>query len=305
MMPAVWANTPSSANQLVTLSEASSAAGLVNGGQQHLLKQGIDIKQFALGVQEAYRAEPSVERLQLADETITALNITAAKTTLSAETKLSAETRLSTENKLSTEIVAQASFDVGLVLAMSIKQPFKELDIAAFTEGFKKSYKHGVTSPKSAAAALVLSNYFQQQRMLGVNERLMQSQAFLAENAKHKGIVITKTGLQYEVLEQGKGTKPTILDMVVVSYREAKLNDDLSYTFAEGLKNETYALRGDIPEGWVELFLLMNKGGRYRVFLPPALGYGAAGLGEQILPNSLLITEFTLLDTIPPPPVNF
>lgn len=283
--PVAWANP--STPLPITLKEASHAAGLVNGSQQKLLKQNIDIKQLALGIEDAYRAEPTMERLQLASDNSAALAITTTKTTLNVDA------------------LKKASFDFGVVLAMSIKQPFKELDIPAFTEGFKKSYEHGISSPQSAAASLVISHYFQQQRMLGADERLLTAQTFLAENAKHKGIVTTKTGLQYEVLEQGKGTKPTILDMVVVSYREAKLNSDLSYTFAEGLKNETYALRGDIPEGWVELFILMNKGGRYRVFLPPALGYGAAGLGEQILPNSLLITEFTLLDTIPPPPVNF
>ncbi len=287
IVPSVWANTPSSSNPLVTLKEASHAAGLVNGSQQKLLKQNIDIKQLALGIEDAYRAEPTAERLQLASDSSAALAITDTKTTLSAEA------------------LTKASVDFGLVLAMSIKQPFKELDIPAFTEGFKKSYEHGISSPQSAAASLVVSHYFQQQRIIGADERLLKSKAFLAENAKRKGVVTTKTGLQYEVLEQGKGAKPTILDMVTVNYREAKLNNDFSYNFTEGLTKETYALRGDIPQGWLELFLLMNKGGRYRVFLPPALGYGAEGVGEQILPNELLITEFTLLDMIPPPPVNY
>ncbi|MES2821957.1 MAG: FKBP-type peptidyl-prolyl cis-trans isomerase N-terminal domain-containing protein [Pseudomonadota bacterium] len=274
-------------SQAITLAEASKASGLVNGAQQRVLKEGIDVKQLALGMEEAYRLPPNEERLQLANQNSAELAISSPK------------------NRQTKQALLQASFDFGLVLAMNIKQLFKILAIPEFIEGFKKSYKQGISSPQSAAASIVVSNYLQQQRLLGAEERLLKSQAFLAENAKRKDVVTTKSGLQYEILEPGNGAKPTVLDMVKMSYRDAKLNDDFSFPFTDEFSQEIYALRGDIPEGWRELFLLMNKNARYRVFLSPALGFGVAGVGEQVLPNEVFITEFTLLDIIPPPPVNY
>jgi FKBP-type peptidyl-prolyl cis-trans isomerase FklB len=162
-----------------------------------------------------------------------------------------------------------------------------------------------ISEPKNTAERLLLGEYLRQQRLQGASERLLASQQFLAENAKRKGVITTKSGVQYEILDAGNGPKPTELDSVVVNYRQAKLNADLSYRFDESSEQVIYALRGDVPAGWLEVFMLMNKGARYRVFVPPALGYGIEGLGEQILPNEMLINEFTLIDIIPPPAVNY
>lgn len=269
----------------ITLAEASKAAGLNSGAQQRLSKVGIDLAQLELGIAEAYRVTPNKKQLQSALENSAIFPAPPAKITANSN-------------------VLEASFNLGIVLAAHAQTQFSGLDVPAYMQGFNSGYAKATTSPKLAAATVLVIQYYQQQRMLGAEERLVKSTEFLAENAKRKGVIVTASGLQYEMLAQGTGATATWKDMVQVNYRDTKPNSDYVYDSAEDSGPTTYAMRGAIPEGWRELFALMNKSARYRVFLPPHLGYGKEGLGETVLPNEVLITEFTLLDIIPPPPVS-
>jgi FKBP-type peptidyl-prolyl cis-trans isomerase FklB len=259
----------------VTLEQASKAAGLNAGAQQNWLNKGIDLNKFALGISEAYKTKLSEKRLQKAHEHLDA----------------------------SKKFLSKNSMDLGLVVASDCQNQLKKIDVSAFMEGFRVGYSQTVSSPELAKATLLIDNYYRQERLFGSEERLINSNKFLQENAKREGVVVTKSGLQYEMLEQGTGAKTTWMDMVQVNYCHTKPNSDFRYDSAEHGHSETMAMRGTIPEGWRELFLLMNKGARYRVYLPPDLGWGLEGNGDALLPNEVLITEFTLLDIIPPPPV--
>jgi FKBP-type peptidyl-prolyl cis-trans isomerase len=266
--------------QPVTLEQASKAAGLNVGAQQRLVNQGINLQQFALGIAEAYKAKPSEKRLQ--------------------------KVRERTPSELNRELQKnpkKISADLGLIVAVQQQELLKKLDVKTFMEGFNIGYTQNITSPELAQASVLVDKYYQQQRILGSEDRLIQSKEFLEKNAKREGVIVTKSGLQYEILEQGSGPKVSWADMVKVNYRHTKPNSDFMYDSAEHNHSETMAMRGTIPEGWRELFLLMNKDARYRVYLPPALGFGAEGNGDALLPNEVLITEFTLLEIIPPPPV--
>jgi len=120
---------------------------------------------------------------------------------------------------------------------------------------------------------------------------------FLAENSKKAGINITDSGLQYEVITQGGGPKPTANDTVRVHY-EGSLTDgtvfDSSYSRGEPIE---FSLAGVIP-GWTEGLQLMNTGSTYRFFIPSDLGYGPQGAGPQIPPYSTLVFEVELLGIV-------
>ena len=120
---------------------------------------------------------------------------------------------------------------------------------------------------------------------------------FLAENSKKTGITVTGSGLQYEVINEGTGPKPTATDKVRVHY-EGSLVDgtvfDSSYSRGEPLE---FSLGGVIP-GWTEGLQLMGTGSTYRLYIPSDLGYGPQGAGGQIPPYSTLIFEVELLDII-------
>jgi FKBP-type peptidyl-prolyl cis-trans isomerase len=118
------------------------------------------------------------------------------------------------------------------------------------------------------------------------------SDDFLAQNKKAKGVQVTKNGLQYKVLEKGKGPKPTATDSVMVTYKGMFL-DNTVFDSTTGSQPVALNLQRTIP-GLAEGVQLMSEGARYRFFVPPELGYGPQGAPPVIPPNSLLIFDVTL-----------
>jgi len=129
-------------------------------------------------------------------------------------------------------------------------------------------------------------------------ERLVTAEKFLAENAKREGVIVTDSGLQYMVLEQGPegGATPVSTDLVVVHY-VGTLKDGVEFdsSRARGAAS-AFRLNAVIP-GWTEGVQLMSEGDRYRFFVPPGLAYGKRGgrPGSPIGPNDALIFDIELL----------
>lgn len=122
---------------------------------------------------------------------------------------------------------------------------------------------------------------------------------FLSANAKKSGVHQTPSGLQYEVLTQGNGAKPTADDMVLVHY-DGKLADgtvfDSSYVRGQPVP---FPVTGVIP-GMTEGLQLMPKGSKYRFWMSPELGYGPEGAGDGVIPpNALLVFDVELLEIAP------
>lgn len=118
---------------------------------------------------------------------------------------------------------------------------------------------------------------------------------FLQENALRDGVKITESGLQYEVLEQGKGKKPTAESIVKVHYEGTLIDGtvfDSSYQRGEPIE---FPLNGVI-KGWTEGLQLMPVGSKYKLYIPYELGYGERGAGQSIPPYATLIFTVELLD---------
>lgn len=126
-------------------------------------------------------------------------------------------------------------------------------------------------------------------------ETKAEGEKFLQENALREEVKVTESGLQYEVLVQGKGPKPTAEQTVKVHY-EGTLVDgtvfDSSYQRGEPIE---FPLNGVI-KGWTEGLQLMPKGSKYKLYIPYELGYGERGAGQSIPPYSTLIFTVELLD---------
>ncbi|GJL94962.1 MAG: peptidyl-prolyl cis-trans isomerase [Hyphococcus sp.] len=129
-------------------------------------------------------------------------------------------------------------------------------------------------------------------------KNLAKANEFLAENAKKEGVKQTTSGLQYEVITEGKadGASPAATDKVKVHYQGTLLNGtefDSSYRRGEPIE---FPLNRVIP-GWTEGVQLMSEGDKYRFFIPPALGYGEGGTpGGPIGPNEALVFEVELIE---------
>ena len=122
---------------------------------------------------------------------------------------------------------------------------------------------------------------------------------FLAENAKRSGVVTTPSGLEYKIVKAGAGPRATSQDVVLVNYDGKLANGETFDASAKHGGPATLPVSGLIP-GWVEGLQLMNKGSRYRFWIPPSLGYGAQGAGDgAIPPNALLVFDVELLEIAP------
>ncbi len=122
------------------------------------------------------------------------------------------------------------------------------------------------------------------------------AEKFLAENAKLPGVVTTASGLQYQVISEGGGKRPSRESKVRVNYTGTLLNGRVFDTTTNRGAAE-FGVNQVIP-GWTEGLQLMTAGSKYKFFIPPALGYGERGAGQQIQPNSLLIFEVELLEVL-------
>jgi FKBP-type peptidyl-prolyl cis-trans isomerase FkpA/FKBP-type peptidyl-prolyl cis-trans isomerase FklB len=133
----------------------------------------------------------------------------------------------------------------------------------------------------------------QQQQSLVTKE---EGDKFLAENKTKPGVITTESGLQYKVLTEGTGIKPTIEDTVLVHYTGKFLDGtvfDSSVERGEPLKFPV----GGVIQGWGEGVMLMPTGSKYQFWIPSELGYGAQG-NQVIKPNSTLEFEVELLEVL-------
>jgi FKBP-type peptidyl-prolyl cis-trans isomerase FklB len=129
----------------------------------------------------------------------------------------------------------------------------------------------------------------------GANEKA--GEAFLAANKNKDGVKVLPSGLQYKILKEGTGPKPTANDKVTVNYRGTLIDGkefDSSYKRGQPI---TFPVTGVI-KGWTEALQLMPVGSKWELFIPANLAYGERGAGGDIGPNETLIFEVELLSIV-------
>ena len=135
----------------------------------------------------------------------------------------------------------------------------------------------------------------QEAQMKALQEKNQKAgEAYLAENKAKKGVVVTESGLQYEVIKEGTGAKPLAEDTVKVHYRGTKIDGTVFDDSNQRGEPATFGVTQVIP-GWSEVLQLMKEGASYRVVIPPSLAYGEQGVPPMIEPNSVLVFEVDLL----------
>ena len=121
--------------------------------------------------------------------------------------------------------------------------------------------------------------------------------AYLAENAKKDGVVVTKSGLQYKEITEGKGAIPKSTDKVKVHYKGTLIDGtefDSSYTRGTPA---TFPVTGVI-KGWIEALQLMNEGDKFQLAIPSELAYGKRGSGAKIGPDTTLLFDVELIEIV-------
>ncbi len=136
---------------------------------------------------------------------------------------------------------------------------------------------------------------FQQYKARGNEEQRQKSDRFLAENSQKPGVVTTASGLQYKVIKQGEGDRPSIHSKVTVHYKGMLPDNTVFDSSYQRGEPATFPLNAVI-KGWTEGLQLMQEGGHYIFYIPAELAYGEKGAGKVIPPNSALIFEVELLN---------
>ncbi|WP_044546782.1 FKBP-type peptidyl-prolyl cis-trans isomerase, partial [Parabacteroides distasonis] len=166
-------------------------------------------------------------------------------------------------------------------------------------EDFVQGLNDVLTEAKPALsydeAKQVINDYFMklQQEKLEINKKA--GEEFLSINKHKAGVVELPSGLQYEVLKNGTGAKPTANDKVKCHYHGTLINGQVFDSSVQRGEPAVFGVSQVIP-GWVEALQLMPVGSKWRLFIPSNLAYGERGAGEAIEPNSTLIFDVELLD---------
>ena len=232
---------------------------------------------------------------------------TAAKTGTSGQTSTAAKSATGAK-KSGTAAAAvplktqkeKGSYAIGLRIGGGLQKDGVELDPASLSRGIRDGLsgaKPLLTDQEAQAALTVMATEVRakQQAKLdtisAVNKKV--GDAFLAENKSKEGVVTLPSGLQYKILKEGTGPKPTAEDSVVCDYRGTLIDGkefDSSYKRGKPL---TIPVSGVI-KGWTEAMLLMPVGSKWQLFLPADLAYGNQAMGPDIQPGSTLVFEVEL-----------
>ena len=195
----------------------------------------------------------------------------------------------------------KVSYGIGVDLAKSFRSQGIEVDPDLLVRGLKDGLSGGKLLISETDLRKVLAEFraeFMQKRAqemkLAAEENRKKGEAFLAENGAKEGVMTMPSGLQYKILKLGTGRTPTEADTVEVSYRGTRI-DGTEFNSTEAGEPATLKLKGGLIPGWTEALQLMPVGSRFRVFIPPQLGYGEKGAGADIGPNETLIFEVELL----------
>jgi len=205
----------------------------------------------------------------------------------------------------------KASYAIGMNWGTGLHRQNIDVDSAALIQGMKDALADGktlLTEDEARAALMQLQKEVQEKQQAKAaaegDANKKEGEAFLAANKSKEGVVTLPSGLQYKILKEGTGPKPTATDSVVCNYKGTLINGtefDSSYKRGEPA---TFPVTGVI-KGWTEALQLMPVGSKWQLFIPSDLAYGPRGTpGGPIGPNATLIFEVELIsikDKNPPP----
>ena len=187
------------------------------------------------------------------------------------------------------------SYSLGMSMATQLMQTgLENLDVEAFVKAFTEIMKNEKPSMSLEEASEHIQAYFsaKQNEMLKINKA--EGEKFLAENKKEDNVVELPSGLQHEIITEGKGDIPNATDTVECHYHGTLIDGTV---FDSSVQRGQPAVFGvtQVIKGWVEALQLMPVGSKWKLFVPSDMAYGEQGAGDLIQPNTTLIFEVELL----------
>lgn len=198
------------------------------------------------------------------------------------------------------------SYALGLGIGQQLKQMgLKDtLVIEDFAASIVDVLQDNDLKVSNQEAQVIVSSFFQkkEEEMKAAQAEAgkaakKEGEAFLAENAKKEGITVTKSGLQYEVLQEGAGKQPKATDTVRCHYEGRLLDGTIFDSSYKRNEPADFGLQ-QVIAGWTEGVQLMSEGSKYRFYIPYMLAYGEGGAGAMIPPYATLIFDVELIKVL-------
>lgn len=189
------------------------------------------------------------------------------------------------------------SYSAGVVLALSLKDiGFDEIKYEDFIDGMKSVFEKSTEKISPKRSIEIFNNYVAllQEELKVKNAEI--GAKFLAKNALKEGIISLPSGLQYEILADGKGKIPQLNDKVNVIYEGYLLNKNVFDSTKDCGPQQMQV--SQTLQGWQEALQLMPEGSRWKVYIPHHLAYAEMGAPPMIQPNATLVFIIELLNII-------
>lgn len=190
------------------------------------------------------------------------------------------------------------SYGLGLGIAQNlVSMGANELNVDDFAQAVKDVLSGNNPAISFAEAQEVVTAHFKEIQEKAAAAAIEQGEMFLKMNKERPGVITTASGLQYQVLQQGKGRRPKATDQVRCHYEGRLVDGTLFDSSIERGEPAVFGVNQVIP-GWVEALQLMCEGDKWKLFIPYQLGYGEQGAGQAIPPYSTLVFEVELLKVL-------
>ncbi len=200
------------------------------------------------------------------------------------------------------------SYTMGYNLGKNFQQQEIEVNVDTLAAAMRDAYsdaepKLGEEDMQAAMQTLqdiqqakmeAMQKTIQTERATLAEDNLVEGQSFLEENAQREGVVVTESGLQYKVITEGAGEKPTADSTVDVHYRGTLINGTVFDSSYDRNASVQFGVTQVIP-GWTQVLQLMPEGSKWQVFIPSDLAYGSGGAGADIGPNATLVFDIELV----------
>lgn len=193
----------------------------------------------------------------------------------------------------------EVAYCIGLSLGYSLKeQNLSGLEAESIAVGIREIFEGKQPKFTTDEANRMIQAYIQQktEKKFAINKEM--GTAFLAKNGKRAEIKTTSSGLQYEVIQEGSGKRPTSMDKVEVHYHGTLIDGTVFDSSVERGQTTSFGVN-QVIKGWTEALQLMTEGSKYRLYIPEELAYGAhPHPGGVIQPFMALIFDVELIKVI-------
>ena len=187
------------------------------------------------------------------------------------------------------------SYSLGVNIGENIKKQFEDINLDNFEAGVKDVLTKDTEAKISDnQAQAIISSYFSKKQQKQSESVIEEGVNFLLENAKREGVTTLESGLQYEILNEGTGPKPSLEDNVTTHYHGTLINGTVFDSSVDRGEPASFPV-GGVIKGWTEALQLMSVGSTWKLYVPYDLAYGERGAGPQIGPYSTLVFEVELI----------